>query len=368
MTDVTAVTTGEKPNVVYGRLLESAHISGYSFERTCSELEWLLNEDRWRQVGAGYEDINAFLGTVDLSPFNMTATQRKSLVKKLDELKAAKRASARALGVDDRTVRRDLAADAASEVLDTPSDQVVTTPPAADAAGEWFDRGHDQVAGSQKARVERVKRDQEAELRRVERARQDAEAQPEPGTVDIRCGDFRQELADLQSVDAIITDPPYPAEFLPLLGDLAAWADKVLTPDGVLAVLMGSMYLPDVFRLLDGHRPYRWTCCYLMPGPGGVCYPRRVQSNWKPLLVYGGGPRLGDVVRSTGDDKQHHYWGQNYEAFQEIIGRLTEPGQTVVDPFMGGGTTLLAAHALGRHAIGCDIDPEAVATARDRLA
>jgi hypothetical protein len=39
--------TQETPNIVYGRLLESAHISGYSFERVCAELEWLLEEDRW---------------------------------------------------------------------------------------------------------------------------------------------------------------------------------------------------------------------------------------------------------------------------------------------------------------------------------
>jgi hypothetical protein len=32
----------ENPDIVYGRLLESAHISSYSFERVCSELEWLL--------------------------------------------------------------------------------------------------------------------------------------------------------------------------------------------------------------------------------------------------------------------------------------------------------------------------------------
>jgi ParB-like chromosome segregation protein Spo0J len=219
-------------------------------------------------------------------------------------------------------------------------------------------------------RAERIIRDREAEQRRIEQARQEAAAQPAPAMVDIRTGDFREVLADLTDVDAIITDPPYPHEYLPLLGDLAAWADKVLKPDGVLAVLMGQTYLPEVYRLLDGHRPYRWTACYLTPGNGYASMARRVQSNWKPLIVYGGGPRFADIVRSEGQDasaKSRHRWGQDYGAFHTIIERLTERGQTVADPFMGSGTTLLAAHALGRNAVGCDVDPAAVATARERL-
>lgn len=219
-------------------------------------------------------------------------------------------------------------------------------------------------------RAERIIRDREAQQRKIAEALAEADAQPVSTDVDIRHGDFREVLADIEDVDAIITDPPYPAEFLPLLGDLAAWADKVLADDGVLAVLIGQTHLPDVYRLLDGHRPYRWTCCYLTEGNGYVSHPRKVQSNWKPLIVYGGGPRIADVVRSEGqnaDAKGHHKWGQDYSAFHTLIERLTTRGQTVVDPFMGSGTTLLAAHALGRHAIGADIEAESVATARERL-
>ena len=38
-----------------------------------------------------------------------------------------------------------------------------------------------------------------------------------------------------------------------------------------------------------------------------------------------------------------------------VIQLFTEPGDLVLDPFMGGGTTLVEALALGRHAIGTDI-------------
>jgi len=220
-------------------------------------------------------------------------------------------------------------------------------------------------------RADRVIRDRESQQRRVDQARAEAAAEPVKTLVDIRHGDFREVLADLTNVDAIITDPPYPREFLPLLGDLAAWADKVLAPDGILAVLFGQTHLPEVYRLLEGGRPYRWTACYLTSGPSYVAHARQVHSNWKPLIVYGGGPRFADVVRAEGGDadaKSNHKWGQDYNAFHTIVERLTSRGQTVVDPFMGSGTTLLAAHALGRHTIGCDTDPDAVATSRERVA
>lgn len=219
-------------------------------------------------------------------------------------------------------------------------------------------------------RAERIARDREAEARRVDEAKQEAAALEIKPTVDIRHGDFREVLADLQGVDAIITDPPYPREYLPLLDDLAAWADKVLTPDGVLVVLFGQSYLPEVYRRLDGHRPYRWTACYSTPGQAYASRTAQCQSQWKPLLIYGGGPRFNDVFTATGRDaaaKDSHKWGQDYNAFHDIVGTFTKAGQTVVDPFMGAGTTLLAGYAQGRNVIGCDIDAEHVATTRRRL-
>jgi len=44
------------------------------------------------------------------------------------------------------------------------------------------------------------------------------------------------------------------------------------------------------------------------------------------------------------------------------------PGQTILDPFCGGGTTGVVALAMDRCFIGIDIDPEAIETTRRRIA
>ena len=50
-----------------------------------------------------------------------------------------------------------------------------------------------------------------------------------------------------------------------------------------------------------------------------------------------------------------------------FIQRLTEPGETVYDPFMGRGTTVIEAGLLGRVPCGCDVNPLSVVLTRPRL-
>lgn len=50
-----------------------------------------------------------------------------------------------------------------------------------------------------------------------------------------------------------------------------------------------------------------------------------------------------------------------------LIELTTQPGQIVLDPFAGSGTTLLAAKQLNRHFIGFELDATYARTAKDRL-
>lgn len=225
-------------------------------------------------------------------------------------------------------------------------------------------------------RAERIAREVEAERRRA----QPVEPVTVHGDVDIRLGDFREVLADVPdgSVDAIITDPPYPGEFVCLFFDLSKLAARILKPSGVLVVMCGQYYLPEYIAALGDSMRYRWTAAYVAQGARTRVHAARVGTGWKPLLVYQRHDAqdvpflvddLFDAASSTSDgvDKRFHHWGQSEPGIAEIVERFTKPGQLVVDPFLGGGTTAVVCRDLGRRFIGCDIDPAAVATSRARL-
>jgi SAM-dependent methyltransferase len=216
-----------------------------------------------------------------------------------------------------------------------------------------------------RARLLRLQREREAEQRRAEPI--------EPFSVgegwNLRHGDFRDALDDLTGeVDAIITDPPYGADWLDQYDALGETAARLLRPAGVLVAMVGQAHLPATLERLGRHLRYRWCAAYLTDGPATRIHGRKVGTKWKPLLIYGGERFLTqDVFGASSIDKRHHDWGQSEAGMAEIVERLTEPGELVVDPCLGAGTTAVVCKELGRRVIGCDIDAAALAAARKRL-
>ena len=66
-------------------------------------------------------------------------------------------------------------------------------------------------------------------------------------------------------------------------------------------------------------------------------------------------------------DKRYHPTQKPTELVQMLIEQFTEPGQIVCDPFLGSGTTAVAAVKTGRHYIGYEINPDYFQICCDRL-
>jgi DNA modification methylase len=62
-----------------------------------------------------------------------------------------------------------------------------------------------------------------------------------------------------------------------------------------------------------------------------------------------------------------HPWQQTVGPFARLVEMAAKPGELVVDPFIGSGTTALACQATGRRFLGSDVDAGAVSLAIERL-
>jgi hypothetical protein len=182
---------------------------------------------------------------------------------------------------------------------------------------------------------------------------------------DVRRGDFRDVLKDIQAVSLILTDPPYPKESLGLWTDLGKWAADALADDGILVAYSGQMYLPQVLNNLSENLDYWWCGAVVHKGNGNLTplgYPvRKVINQWKPLVMFhkkgGAGFQrtFRDLVNGVGPEKTDHNWQQPIEEAKLLIEAFTVHGELVVDPFAGSGGFCKAAYELGRIALGAEI-------------
>lgn len=182
---------------------------------------------------------------------------------------------------------------------------------------------------------------------------------------DVRRGDFRQVLADVTNASLVLTDPPYPKEFLPLWEDLGKWAAGALADDGLLVAYSGQMYLPQVLELLGKHLDFWWCSAVVHKGSGNLTplgHPvRKVVNKWKPIVMFmkrggvGFQRSFNDLIDGAGKQKGEHNWQQHEAEAAMLVEAFTKKGELVVDPFAGSGGFCKAAHDLGRIAVGAEI-------------
>jgi len=319
-----------------------------------------------------------------LKPFqNPSADKLSALEVSIPKVPTFVQDTAQKLGVSERTARRLVQID--SGLLPEVKDQIRHTP-IADNESELLNlarlepREQQSVADVLASGEAKTVKDAVRHIKRREIQEAQADADGDlPSTIQIRHGDFREVLGDLRGqVDAMITDPPYLSEYIPLYGELAELAAELLRPHGVLVVMTPHLHLLEVGNLMTPHLRYRWICVYHMGDTKANVSAAKTATSWKPLLVFTryDAENLRFVCsdyfsgargNSDGVEKTLHHWQQSLDGFTEIVQRFTEPGDLVVDPFLGSGTTALACLQLGRRFVGCDIDAGAVAIARRRV-
>ena len=181
------------------------------------------------------------------------------------------------------------------------------------------------------------------------------------GQITIYHADCRDILPHLEpgSVDLVLTDPPYgvgiaewdgavPYDILPTLLDVSSGAVVWFGASAMLRTDLMSFETPPERTLV-------WAPKFSLShtGKNGIFY------RWHPIHVWRvpkshSGPSH-DVLTHSTDGR--NFWNHPGTKPLDLIRLLAGlGGGTILDPFMGSGTTLRAAKDLGRKAIGIEIE------------
>jgi site-specific DNA-methyltransferase (adenine-specific) len=227
------------------------------------------------------------------------------------------------------------------------------------------------------------------------------------------CGDAAGEMAKLAdaSVDLLIADPPYnlgqdygddsdARQWDAYAAFTRAWlaqAVRVLKPAGSLYAFMGVRFIARLYRMLEedcglsfngwivwhytqgmgrkrGFSPRHEDILYFTKGAGfafnldAVRVPQKYFRKRNNMA----GANPGDVwqvshVHYCAGERTRHPTQKPEGLIERMVRASSNPGDWVLDPFVGSGTTLRVAQALGRRCIGIDSNPAYIALARQRL-
>jgi N6-adenosine-specific RNA methylase IME4 len=102
------VNDAAEANQAYGALTEGLYLASFTFERAMGRVLSLMKGDEWRRVGAGFDDVNDFIRSLQFDRFKVLAEQRKEFTARVKELQpeVSNRAIANALGVHHDTIDR----------------------------------------------------------------------------------------------------------------------------------------------------------------------------------------------------------------------------------------------------------------------
>jgi DNA modification methylase len=118
---------------------------------------------------------------------------------------------------------------------------------------------------------------------------------------------------------------------------------------------------------------YFWTYCLYHSGAKAAVDYVNIVNAWKPILIFQKPPlkRRGrgyDYIISEQAEKDGHDWQQSESGVSFLIDHFSDPGELILEPFTGSGTTLIAAKKLNRKCIGAELNPETFNIAKARIA
>ena len=201
-------------------------------------------------------------------------------------------------------------------------------------------------------------------------------------------GDCLEILPSLGEIDAVVTDPPYGITYKSNYG--VGQGSKPITNDGtrislrlyrkVISILPKAAILwftrwdawPDVWEILAAHFQVKGMLVWDKghPGMGNLKHwgcNHELIASCGPISIRGSRDSSILKFNPVHPKARHHPTEKPVTLLEYLIGKITDSSQTVLDPFMGSGTTGVACANLGRKFIGIEIEKKYFDIACERM-
>jgi len=211
-------------------------------------------------------------------------------------------------------------------------------------------------------------------------------------TPNVICGNALEEMDRMKtgSVDLVFCDPPYGIDIESAqVADRMSSLENIRFEDGEFETFdLLDKAIPKMFRVLKDDRHLLMFCAIdkfprvrtllekhgfwvhhipLIWDKGSGSYPSQSTTfthSYEPLIhamkgkrkLYGT-PRDVFQIKRVPNDKKIHPTEKPTELLRELISLTTLAGETVLDPFAGGGSAIVAARETNRIGIGIELDP-----------
>jgi len=201
------------------------------------------------------------------------------------------------------------------------------------------------------------------------------------------CGDCtdREVVARVmggEKAGMVFTDPPYGMN---LDTDYTKMPNDLVKPRKYSSVIGDDKPFDFAsFQWLECQEQFWWGAdyyCQALPlGGSWFVWDKRVESNDASIgsgfeLCWSKTPHKRRLLRYNWSGYTAHDPGETRNhptqkpiaLFGELLSEYSDPGSVVYDPFLGSGTTMVAAHRLGRRCFGIEVDPGYCAVTLERM-
>ena len=181
--------------------------------------------------------------------------------------------------------------------------------------------------------------------------------------VQLHLGDCLEVMRSMpdKSVDAVITDPQYPDYYV----------DEFQYHDGIISFLKDVNCRQFIFWSAKSEFPLDYSARHIWDKiTGAACQYDFIyeRNGYKRQRVYRGHRINSTVSAQFAKEKFSGHKSQKpLNVIRSLIEECTHEGDTILDPFMGSGTTGVACVQTGRNFIGIEIDPTYYAIAERRI-